>query len=140
MPLLVPDVGEIVLLDVLRAWFLIPNIEVGLYASAHTPAAADVLSDYTAIEATFPNYARIVPVNWTAAIPDGAGRATTMADFCLFVRGAGGSPEDIFGYFVVDTTGPELLWAEEDPNAPVAVNINGATYAVRPRLTLRSEF
>lgn len=137
--LLVPDVGEVRLLEYVRARLNSGNIRIGLFASSHMPAAADVLSTYTAIEATFPGYATAETANWSVPAPDGTGRQFTQADFQVWTRGVGGSPESIFGYFIWDADSGDLLWAEADPNAPVPINSSGNTYTVRPRLTDRSE-
>jgi hypothetical protein len=48
---------------------------------------------------------------WTSAIIRN-GRAETTADPVEWVRGATGSPETVFGYFVTDGQGGPLLWAE----------------------------
>jgi hypothetical protein len=136
MALKVPNIGELTLLDLLTAnW---GTLDCGLFKSMHTPADGDTLATYTAIEADFPGYARQQIQNWLAASTDGTGRALSVADVVTFTRGAGGAPQNIYGYFVVDAAG-NLLWAELDPNAPVAINNPGNTYSILPTLTLKTE-
>jgi hypothetical protein len=111
---------------------------MGLFMGNVVPADGDALATYTAVEATFPGYARVDLANWLAAADDGAGRARTLADLITFTRGAGGAPQNIYGYFVFDAT-PTLLWAERHPSAPVIMAILGDMFRVNPAFTLRSE-
>lgn len=133
--LLVPDVGLTALLDVLTGEFT-NTLEVGLFNAAHAPAAGDVLSDYTAIEATFPGYSRQVLDNWTAALLIASGFAQTEADIVTWTRGAGAGTEDIYGYFVVDGGG-NLLWAEAPTWAPITIDTLGQTISFLPRFSLQ---
>jgi hypothetical protein len=45
---------------------------------------------------------------------------------------------DVYGYFVTNVAG-DVVYAERDPSAPVAMNAGGKTYTVFSRFTLNSE-
>ena len=135
--LLVPDVGLTNLLDLLTAaWG--DTLEVGLFNTAHAPDPSDVPGTYTAIEATFPGYARQTLENWTPALLIASGFAQTEADVVTWTRGAGAGTEDIFGYFVLDASG-NLLWAESPPWAPVTIDTLGQQLAFLPRFSLQPQ-
>lgn len=139
MVLKVPDVGEIALIDLLRAaWG--NTLRIGLYVGGAAPADGDTLASYTSREATFPGYARGTIINWTAAAADGLGRAFTQADFVTFTAGLIVTPENIRGYFVMNAAQTALYWAEADPAGDFTINLIGQTYRVRPRFTGKSEF
>jgi len=134
MSLIVPDVGEIQLLNLLRlAWS--PTIR--LFTNPVTIGPSSVAADF--LEATFPGYAAVLSSGWTFPSSEATGRAATSANQVLFTRASNGSPAQIYGYFVTDGMG-NLLWAETDPNGPVPFNGAGNEYRVVPRFTLKSEF
>lgn len=136
MSLLVPDVGELTLLNYLKDnW---GTLVIGLFKSNITPADGDTNATYIAAEADFPGYARQNLANWINAVSDGGGRALTVPDLITFTRNAGGAAQSVYGYFVMDA-GPDLLWAERDPNAPHAMDLAGDEYVILPVLTLRSQ-
>jgi hypothetical protein len=137
MPLKIPDVGEVVMLDTLRSnW---GTLQIGLYGAPHVPADADTLATYVALEMSFPGYARQDILNWIAPLGDGMGRALTVADVVTWTRGAGGVPASVHGYFVI-SPGGILLWAEQVPGGPFPINAQGNTYTILPAHTYRSQF
>lgn len=136
MALKVPNLGELFLLLVLRSnW---PTLSMGLFVSDYTPADGDNLATYTAIEATFPGYARVDLTGWTFPAADGAGRARTAAALVTFTRTVTGSPQFVWGYFVTEPGGT-LLWAERHPAPPVRMELAADVFRVNPAFTLRSE-
>lgn len=131
--LLVPAIGAETLLTLLRAQW--GTLRVGLYRAAHVPAIGDDTGTYQAIECNFPGYTRFGATNWSAVTTDPAGTASSRADVLTWRRTAGGAAQAVYGYFVVSPLNV-LIWAEEDVNAPVAINFAGNTIRVYPSLSL----
>jgi hypothetical protein len=142
MSLKVPDEGNEQISLKFAAIFneVTEELIMGLYKSAKTPANADVIADYTAIEADFSGYARITCAAWVAQLIDVNGRSAVVADFNIFQHDGGPTPNDIYGYFVLNELTGKLMWAEEDPAAPTTLDTLGQQYVVRPRLTNNTEF
>lgn len=134
MTLKVPDVTLIASLDDLMEGRYL-NAKIKLYKNDITPDETSELADFT--EANFSGYAEqtLVP-DGTAAIVDG--KAQQSFDDAVFSHDGGATPNDIFGYFVVDSTETDLLWAERYASAPATLNGSGQTYTVEPVLTLDS--
>jgi len=134
MPLKVPDLSERRLLDLLvGAW----SCTVRLYKNDYTPTDTDTVANY--VEADFNGYSAQAAVGWSAATGDGLGRAFTQATQLVYTKAAGGTTNQIYGYYVTDAGG-NLLWAERDPNAPIPMVNTGDQYKVTPRFTFKSEF
>lgn len=108
MALVVPNVGETVLLDfMLKQNSSFPDYVLKLYSNNYSPSATTVLSDFT--EATFSGYTgyTFTRSSWDAATSvGGQGSSSRTA-----VSWTTGSAETIYGYYVVTDTG-SLLWAE----------------------------
>ena len=112
MALVVPNVGEVELLDKLikDALSVDENYTLKLY-TAISPALgeASVASDFT--EAAFTNYVAktLTRAGWAGASTAGGTTTTTYAQQSWT---CGASGETILGYYVIGTTSGILLWAE----------------------------
>ena len=84
---------------------LLAGSQLCAYKSAHTPANSDVAATYTAIEATFSGYARITLSVWSAAVLDGANRASVSSAVRTWTASGAGLPQSIHGIFVLDGAG-----------------------------------
>ncbi len=133
MPLVVPKVGAIFLLDQQNGIFY----EMHLYKNDLTPDLDTVVSDFT--EADFGGYAALTITGWSAAITV-ADHAKSIANMCQFTHDGGGSANNIYGYYVVVQGSGELVWAERDPNAPVLIDAAHLLYQVITAFTRISEF
>ncbi len=130
----VPDVGLRAILNLLTAaWG--DTLLVHLYRVDHVPAAGDLVTDY--VEADYEGYAAQAATTWSAALTLGP-TTFTEADELAFVKGVGGTGNDVWGYYVTDAGGTVLLWAERDPAPPVDMSGDGNVYRVTPRLVLGS--
>ena len=116
------------------------TLKMGLYKSAHTPAASDTFATYTAIEADFSGYARQNTSGWGAAAIV-AGRAVSTGTQLNFTHSGGGVNNTVYGAFLFYTVaGTDYLYgAGEDPS-PFVMNAAGLTYAVVPQVTDKSEY
>jgi hypothetical protein len=116
MALLVPYEGEVRLLTAMLVTAA-PALEVRLYKSTLTPTNARVLADYDAIQCTAAGYSAqtiTAATDWTISTVG----ATTTAT-CVYKDFTFTAASDIYGYYVVDTTGTDkLVWAEEFADAP----------------------
>lgn len=136
MAIKVPDVGEVNLMDILRAAMNGLGMRIRLNKNDKTPADADVLGDYT--EADFSGYA--VGVLGNMGFPSTAGgKAITVGDPVSFVHNGGATPNDIYGYYITDTAGTLLYWAERFTTPPINMSANGNRIIVTPQLTGKTE-
>lgn len=112
------------------------TLVIKLFKSNTTPAAGDTAGTYT--EATFPGYAS-QSVGTFGASTVASSTATATAAQNTFTRSSTGTTENIYGYYVLDSGG-NLLWAERDPAAPIAMTNSGDSYLITPKFTYKSEF
>lgn len=113
MALLVPDVGEVILLGNLLAGGTLENMTLKLFKTNVTPAESDTASSYTV--ADFTSYANKTltrsvnnGVTWgTVGTSGGTTSSTYVAQ-----SWTAGSTQTIYGYYVVGATSTVLLWAE----------------------------
>lgn len=120
-------------LEAIVAMYNAGGYQVCLFKATHTPAHDDDATDYTAIEADFPGYARVnLTGGVVAGAVDGSFNATAEFDTSVFTCNASGTPNDIYGYFVLDGAG-NYAWAEDRGLAgPTTINTDEQTYVVVP--------
>lgn len=102
-----------------------------LYENNKTPAAGDVLADYT--ESTTPGYA---PINLPITVPAAATVASVATKTWLIQTFTFTGAGLIYGYYVTDITGTILLWAERYIAAPFTAALL-TTFSVIPVLQLK---
>lgn len=124
-----PNVGRIFELDTLIGT-IGPNLELRLFKSNTTPTTSSVYADFT--EADFSGYAQQPPVFGTPATIDGNGNAKSDAPALTYTHNGGATANNVYGYYVVDTTGPELLWAERFASAPLSFAALGDNVVITP--------
>lgn len=135
MALKVPtDAALLLLADLITAFGAV--YEIHLFQNNHTPADGDTTGAYT--DATYTGYGPATIATWTGPTTV-SGRATTYGPATVFVVGAVGVGNSIYGYYILDGGGA-LRWAERDAAAPIDMTTTGRTYTVTPVLTLKSEF
>lgn len=126
MSLLVPNVGEVVLLGNMLAGGTLENWTLKLFKNDKTPAEGDVAGDYT--EADFTNYTAktltrsVSGSTWSTPSTDGGGTTSSTyngASPQSWTCGATGNT--IYGYFVVGATSGTLIYAERFANARTLV-------------------
>lgn len=112
--------------------------QVCLCKTGFTPARDTDVATLLANEATFPGYARIPLAGGTVAVGvDGSFRATATFNPCVFTVSTSGSPEDVYGYFVI-TAGSALAWAQDRAIGPVTLDTAAQTYVVVPGRKLQN--
>ena len=109
------------------------GVKVHLFSNNVTPTNADSLATYT--EANFTGYAAATASGWSAAGLTGH-VASTTANPVTFTLTAGS--QNVYGYYLTDSTSGKLYAAERDPNAPVALNTTASTYQITPKIERQS--
>lgn len=129
MALNFPDVGENLALEMLVNKTAPQNLVLRLYKNNITPSDTDTAATYT--EAAFLGYSGITltGASWSAA----AGGSITYGAQQTFTC-TGASVEDIYGYYVTQTTSGILLYSERDTAAPFAVRNNGDNIKITPTI------
>jgi len=107
---------------------------VRLYTNNLTPADTDVVGSYT--EASGGGYAAktLDKASWTINTGNDPSDATYAQQTFTFTGALAGSAT-VYGYYVTDTTGAILLWAERFPAALTPAN-NGDNIKVTPKFQL----
>lgn len=115
MPLLIPDVGEVLLLGRMLYGSSPENLTLKLYKTNVTPAESDTAGSYT--EADFTGYAATTLTSsqsggtWSVPTTSGGTTSSTYGTNSVFSC-TGGSSQTIYGYHVVGATSGTLYWAE----------------------------
>lgn len=135
MALLVPDVGEVKLLDAALGRVAAENLLLKLYATNVTPAEGDTAGSYT--EAAGGGYAAktLTAGSWGAAATSTGTTSSAYAQQTFTFTGALTTNPAIYGYYVVGATSGVLYWAELLA-APFTPASNGDQVLVTPRIEL----
>jgi hypothetical protein len=112
------------------------QLQMGLYTNPASLSDATTIGDLT--EASYAGYARQTIASWAAPAPGPGAGFFTQAALVQFDNTSGGDIT-VYGYFVVDQTSGNLLWVQQDINAPVTIP-NGFSYYVLPVLSAQSLF
>lgn len=114
MALVIPNAGELVLLDkMLKAALSVDEgYIVKLYQSNLSLTQTMVAADLDAVEANFTGYVgkTLTRAGWGASVLSTTIASSTYATVQSWTCGATGNT--IFGYYVVGATSGTLLWAE----------------------------
>ena len=119
-------------LDTATPW---STAKVRLFTNNHTPTDSDTVANYT--EATFSGYAAVT-IGAFPASAVAAHVASSSPPTITFTLTAG--TQNIYGVYITDAAGTNLLGAVLDPNAPVTLNTTTNTYQVTLTLSLQSQF
>lgn len=138
MALVVPDLGELELLDKLLKDALSTNEDfiLKLYKTDHTPVAASLAAEFT--EATFTNYSvrTLARATWNAASTI-SNKASSSYGSTPLSWTCGATGNTIYGYYVIGATSNVCLWAEKFSTARVLAEDD--ILNLTPKFTLASE-
>lgn len=137
MPLLIPNVGEVVLLTNVLAGGTLENWTLKLFKSNTTPAEGDTAGTYT--EADFAGYSaktltRSVNPGTTWGTPTTSSGTTSSSYAAQTFTSSDATAQTIYGYFVVGATSGTLIYAERFDTARTIVSPD--TLTVTPRIEL----
>lgn len=134
MDIVVPDVGEVALLAILRAEFNSAYVHYHLYQTDITPSETDILTDYSANEADYSGYG-YQSVGAFGTPSTSSGTTSMVAGGLLFQHNGGATSNTIYGYYVTDVSDAELLWAEKFSSSKTMAT-TADKIMVTPRLEL----
>jgi len=109
------------------------DIVIKLYSNNKTPAATDVVGDYT--EVSGGGYASIALTAASWSVSAGNPSQAQYPQITFSFTGAAGS---VYGYYAVGATSGKLLWADKFPNAPINIANNGDQIKVTITVTLNN--
>ena len=100
---------------------------VHLFKNSIVPTASSVVADFT--EADFTSYAA-VSITWDAPYINGNNQTVITGDTAVFSAGASPTAQVIYGVFITNTGGTEVIYAERFAKS-IAISIqgNGLSYA-----------
>lgn len=130
MALNVPDVGENIILEMITNKTAAQNLVLRLFKNNITPSDTDTTATYT--EATFPGYSAITltGASWNAASAGTIAYSAQQTFTC-----SGTATDDIYGYYVNQTTSTILAWSERDASAPFAIRNSGDAVKITPTIS-----
>jgi hypothetical protein len=132
MSLVVPDLGEVRLLNYIVNKVSPTNLVLHLYTNSVT-LSTETFSTGSFTEATATGYSAVTltGAGWNATTT--AGVSASLYDNGITFSFSVG--QDVQGYYVTDTSN-NILWAEEFPGAPFQLPVGGGDIAVRPQVQL----
>jgi hypothetical protein len=141
MSLLVPDIGEILMLQYLTNMLSTDGTAgpagggrlLRLFTNNLTPAEGTTQSTITeAVGATGYTPVTLVGSSWTTTQVSGATTAVYSEQTFTFTTAV-----TVYGYYVTTIGGaPELLWLERFSGAPFILPTGGGQIAISPRISL----
>ncbi len=138
MALVVPDQGEIRLLDIMLKLALSTNENyiLKLFKSDTTPAAATAPGSFT--EADFTGYAArtLTRTNWNSAVTV-SNKAESSYGTSPQSWTCGTTGNTVYGYWVQGSSSAKVMWAERFSTSRVLAN--GDVLNITPKFTLASE-
>lgn len=109
-----PDGFVLLLNSLLTQWY--PWYH--LYVNDYTPSSASTVGDF--VEASWPDYESRLVRTFTPSMWGGAS-AVSFADPQRWVRGGGGSPAMVYGYYVTNGLAGPLVLAERRAFGPITM-------------------
>lgn len=136
MALLMVNQGEGLMLEMLVNKTAPQTLKLKLFKNDKTPADGDTEANYT--EADFTGYAEVslTGANWT--ITPGAPSEAAFAQQS-FASTANQTLQNVYGYYVVQTTSGKLMWAERFTDGPYPIQNNGDTIKVTPKIQAKKQ-
>ena len=125
MALVTADEGEVQMLT----WVFANSTIMHLFTNDVTPAAGSTVATFT--EATDGNYEEktLTGDNWSISTVSNVGTAEYAQQTFSF-----GGTATVYGYYVTDSAGTTLLWAERF-SAAASFGASGGTINVTPKFT-----
>ena len=123
----VPDTGELALLNILKENQFNGDLFMRLFINDYLPDADSLFSSFT--EATFPGYAAIQVNSWGVPYINAQGKAQMDEIQRVWTVASNFAGETVYGAWYTSASG-QLFWAERSPLGPVLLNTAGQTYSV----------
>ncbi len=129
MTLLVPDVGEVLLLSYALDKVVPGNVFLRLFTNNYTPVEGSVYASFT--EATAAGYGEIELEgnDWTIASSVGVTTAEFAQQTFTFTAASTN-----YGYYIVNNAKNQVLWAERYSDAPHTIPSGGGTEKITVKI------
>ncbi|MCK4447173.1 MAG: hypothetical protein KAW56_08825 [Candidatus Marinimicrobia bacterium] len=127
--LLVPDVGEVLLLSYALNKVAATDVKLRLFTNDYTPVEGSVVANFT--EAVAAGYAAIAlaGADWTIATSVGVTTAEQPQKTFTFTAAS-----TDYGYYITNNAGTQVLWAERFSDAPHTIPSGGGTEKITVKL------
>jgi hypothetical protein len=124
--------GETIMLEALVNKTAPQTLILKLFKNNYTPVEGDTEAAYT--EADFTGYASVslTPATWVTTA--GAPSDVTYPEQ-TFTSSANQTLQNVYGYYLVQTTSGKLVAAERFSNGPFPIQNNGDAIKVTPKIT-----
>jgi hypothetical protein len=132
MALVIPDVGEVVLLSNMLNKVAPTNTVLRLYSNNLTPSSTTVLGDITQVTATGYSAITLTAATWTVATTLGVTTASYPEQTFNITAAA-----TVFGYYITNVGG-DLLWIERFTAAPFQLPGSGGQILITAQISLNS--
>lgn len=119
-------------LDTLAAALNAGTAKLRLFKNNHTPDEADDISDYT--EADFSGYAAATIGAWNAATYAGGLANVEATTAQTFTNSTGAVGNDVYGYYVTDSAGTVLYYAQRANSPPLSLQLAGEAVTITPAI------
>ena len=131
MALVLPDQGEALVLEAITNKTAPQNLKLKLFKlPASDPGETATESSFT--EADFTGYSEDASITWGRA----SGSPTTITgDKSTFTSSAGSQNQDVYGYYLVQTTSGKLVCYEYFTGGPYNIANNGDKIEVTPSIS-----
>jgi len=104
------------------------NLVLRLYRNDQTPVDTHTSSDYT--EANFTGYAAVTLTGSSWSVSGGVSSYAQQS----FTSSAGSQNQDVYGYYMTQTSSGLLVYAERFTNGPYNIADNGDVIRVTPQI------
>ena len=124
--------GETIMLEALINKTAPQSLVLKLFKNNITPVEGDTEAGYT--EADFTGYASVAltPGTWTTT--SGAPSDVTYSQV-VFTSSAGAQNQNVYGYYIIQTSSGKLVAAERFADGPYNIVNNGDQIKVTPKIT-----
>lgn len=132
MTLVVCNQGEGLALEAILNKTAGQNVRLKLFKSNTTPGETDTEATFT--EADFTGYSDILLTGASWTVTPGAPSSAAYAQQ-TFTSSADQSSQNVYGYYLTQTTSGKLIWAERFSDGPYAIANNGDAIKITPTIT-----
>jgi hypothetical protein len=130
MAIVFTDAGEVLALKHIVNYVAPDTLVLKLYSNNKTPSKLDIAGDYTEVSGYGYSSVSLTPSNFTFSAGDPSTASYPQITFTF--TGAAGN---VYGYYVIQGTTGDLIFANRFSNAPIQIANNGDQ--IRVTLTIQ---
>lgn len=132
MALVVPNVGEAIMLENIVNKTTAENLVLKLYTNDYTPVEGSTDTDFTVASGNGYADKTLTGASWNAATAGDPSFITYAKQTFTFTGALG----NVYGYYMVQATSGDLVYAERFTGAPYNIVNNGDKIEITPRIEL----